>query len=36
MYYLADGKLYANDPVGNIPIYQNISIQKTDGLFRDS
>ena len=35
-FYTVDGKEPANDPVGYIPYYQNLTVRKTDGLFRDA
>jgi hypothetical protein len=34
--YVAEGKEAANDPVGFIPYYQNMTVRKSDGLFRDT
>lgn len=36
VYYMLNGKEYANDPVGYIPYYQQLTTRRSDGLFRDS
>jgi hypothetical protein len=36
LFYLFNGKELPADPVGYIPLYQNMTARKTDGYFRDS